>query len=145
MFTSFPSEIYPLAPHRQVSNAFLSRVIPDGCEVVRSLASGTPTHSAPEYLHSGCLSKSVDVYAFGILMWELIAGKGPFHDKPNAAYAVRKPEALEFPPTCPQAYVALSRHCTSEDRAIRPSMEEVWRRLRLTTDLKNVISLWRKT
>jgi serine/threonine protein kinase len=35
---------------------------------------GTMTHMAPETLTKGHISKASDVYAFGILMWELYSG-----------------------------------------------------------------------
>lgn len=39
---------------------------------------GTPAYMAPE-LHSGkSYNEKVDVYAFGILLWELIAKRVPF-------------------------------------------------------------------
>lgn len=39
---------------------------------------GTVTHAAPEYMITGKLSKAADVYAFGIVLWEICAGKRPW-------------------------------------------------------------------
>ena len=39
---------------------------------------GTITHMPPEMLRSGTLTKAVDVYSFGVILWELITGKAPF-------------------------------------------------------------------
>jgi serine/threonine protein kinase len=39
---------------------------------------GTLTHMAPELLLHGRASKASDVYAFGILLWELVTGLRAF-------------------------------------------------------------------
>lgn len=36
---------------------------------------GTPTHMAPELFTSGHLSKASDVYAFGVLLFEIVTGQ----------------------------------------------------------------------
>jgi serine/threonine protein kinase len=39
---------------------------------------GTMTHMAPELLLHGHVSKASDVYAFGILLWEMLVGARPY-------------------------------------------------------------------
>ena len=39
---------------------------------------GTPAYMAPELLHSRAFNKSVDVYAFGVLLWEMLALEIPY-------------------------------------------------------------------
>ena len=41
---------------------------------------GTPLYMAPEQFDGGLLSKSTDVYAIGILAFELLSGKPPFEE-----------------------------------------------------------------
>jgi serine/threonine protein kinase len=59
---------------------------------------GTPTHMAPELLLHGHVSKASDVYAFGILLWEMLVGARPYGSIPlpllphEVARAGRRPE-----------------------------------------------------
>ena len=39
---------------------------------------GTLTHMPPEVLAEGKVTKSADVYAFGVILWEMFTGERPF-------------------------------------------------------------------
>lgn len=39
---------------------------------------GTITHMPPEMLRTGTLTKAVDVYSFGVILWEIITARSPF-------------------------------------------------------------------
>lgn len=60
----------------QVADFGLSRVLSQ--EAISTGTFGTVTHMPPELLTTGRLSKSVDVYAFGVLLWEMCTGKRPW-------------------------------------------------------------------
>lgn len=45
---------------------------------VRHTTAGTPAYMAPELLRSEMYNKSVDVYAFAVLLWELLAEVIPY-------------------------------------------------------------------
>jgi eukaryotic-like serine/threonine-protein kinase len=45
-------------------------------------AVGSLTHAAPELLNSTRNTPQSDIYAFGVLMYELISGKEPFKGLP---------------------------------------------------------------
>jgi serine/threonine protein kinase len=60
----------------QVADFGLSRVLSQ--EAISTGTFGTATHMPPELLTTGRLSKSVDVYAFGVLLWEMCTGKRPW-------------------------------------------------------------------
>ncbi|KAG2428699.1 hypothetical protein HXX76_011404 [Chlamydomonas incerta] len=89
---------------------------------------GTVTHLAPETMVQGSkLDHTVDVYAFGILMWEVFTGKAPyaeyaangFRDVPYKV--VREGMRPAFPSSTPVAFRTLAQACWSHDPARRPS------------------------
>ncbi|KAF8589529.1 protein kinase A catalytic subunit [Ramaria rubella] len=52
---------------------------------------GTPDYLAPEVVAQGCYNKSVDWYALGILIFEMLAGYPPFHSEdPNPLELYRR-------------------------------------------------------
>jgi len=89
---------------------------------------GTITHMPPELLLDGHLSSKVDVYSFGVIMWELETGETPFKDMRYAevmrAIVVDK-KRPQFAPGTPEDYVALAQLCWNSDPQARPSFEVV--------------------
>jgi len=59
---------------------------------------GTPDYLAPEILGGGRYNKSVDWYALGVLIFEMLSGLPPFHE-PDAAPMVLY-EKISQGPTC---------------------------------------------
>jgi serine/threonine protein kinase len=58
--------------------------------VKASPASGSPRYMAPERFRSAPLTAAADVYAFGLLFFEMIAGKLPFIDEDLVSAAIRR-------------------------------------------------------
>lgn len=75
------------------------------------LLQGTMTHMAPEVMLQGKLSRGSDVYAFGILLWELYSSGHAFKGIPRAllghevAHQQRRPQ---FPEGSPFEYQLLA-------------------------------------
>lgn len=59
----------------RISGFGFARLIPDGATQVTANVKGTLGYVAPEYAISGKVTKSWDVYSFGILLLELASGK----------------------------------------------------------------------
>eukprot|EP01034_Spumella_vulgaris_P030465 gene30465-37683_t len=50
-----------------------------GLVKVKSATAGTPAYMAPELIENRPFNKSVDVYAFGVLLWEIFSAEIPFY------------------------------------------------------------------
>jgi serine/threonine-protein kinase len=61
---------------------------------------GTPEYMAPEQLLTGAADFPVDIYAAGILLYELLAGRTPFSG-PGTGYAVAHRHVTSLPPRIP--------------------------------------------
>ncbi|EFJ47601.1 hypothetical protein VOLCADRAFT_91899 [Volvox carteri f. nagariensis] len=97
--------------------------------VVTDEACGTVTHMAPEsFVEGEPVDSSADVYAFGILMWELISGKQPYHDrnlKQLPHEVVNKGLRPTFPPNTPDVYKSLAKSCWNPLPRNRPTAAQV--------------------
>jgi hypothetical protein len=93
------------------------------------LFQGTLSHMAPEVMLQGKLSKSVDVYAFGIFLWEIFTASMPFKGINYAhlghAITVEKMRP-EWPKFCPQDLKGLAERCWSDDPDLRPTFDDIY-------------------
>ena len=99
---------------------------------------GTPSFMAPEVLKSEPYGKSVDVYSFGMIAWQMSTAAHPF-GKPGAAdadgdaadaflvimKAAVKHERPDFAPNTPQPLIELIDACWHRIPAARPSAAEM--------------------
>lgn len=91
---------------------------------------GTPAYMAPEQLRQTAGGYRVDMYSFGVLLFELTAGRRPFVGE--VAELVKQhlltpaPGARSFMPSLPDALDQLIARCLEKDPDARPpSMHEV--------------------
>lgn len=105
-----------------------ARALNAGQTHASTCSSGSVTYMPPELLSKGKLTLSGDVYAFGVIMWEMSSGKKAFaglHYGDIVERVVKNNERPEFPSYTPKDYVDLAVACWSVEPAQRPQMETV--------------------
>ncbi|GJM87248.1 hypothetical protein PR202_ga03184 [Eleusine coracana subsp. coracana] len=104
---------------------------------------GTLPWMAPELLSgkSNMVSEKIDVYSFGIVMWELLTGEEPYSDMRAAEIIggiVNDSLRPRIPSWCDPEWKALMQSCWASDPADRPAFTDISQRLRKMAVAMNV-------
>jgi hypothetical protein len=93
---------------------------------------GTPNYMAPEVIEGSPATPAADVYALGIVLYELLAGRPPFDDDGcDTAILLRHTRAAAQPLSgMPPRVWALIEACLQRDPAKRPAAETLRTTLR---------------
>ncbi|KAJ4827780.1 hypothetical protein Tsubulata_021254 [Turnera subulata] len=96
---------------------------------------GTLPWMAPELLSgkNHMVTEKIDVYSFGIVMWELLTGEEPYADMHCASIIggiVNNSLRPKIPTWCDPEWKSLMESCWASDPAERPSFSEISRKLR---------------
>jgi len=91
-----------------------------------------PIWTAPEILSSKSYSDKVDVYSFGVILWELLTETQFFSDKSffnqieKAVIAGQRPTIPPLPPgEAPKSMSVLMQNCWNQEPSCRPSFVDV--------------------
>ncbi|KAG2487849.1 hypothetical protein HYH03_013566 [Edaphochlamys debaryana] len=93
---------------------------------------GTLSHMPPELVLNGTVSRAVDVYSFGVLLWQMYTGSRPWSGLTHSQIImlISSGDArLVFPPGTPPSYEQLMRDCTARDPEERPPLTTVVKRI----------------
>ena len=86
---------------------------------------GTPMYMSPEQLSGAEVTARADLYAAGLLLYEMLTGKPPFTGESPMAVAFARlrqpPPDPSGHPGVPEALAHLVRHCLSREPEERPS------------------------
>ncbi|KAI5080875.1 hypothetical protein GOP47_0004058 [Adiantum capillus-veneris] len=92
---------------------------------------GTYRWMAPEMMQNRSYTHKVDVYSFGIVLWELVTGNIPFQKMTavQAASAVVRGARPIIPTNCPDSLTKIMTCCWDANPDVRPSFSDVVRLL----------------
>lgn len=87
---------------------------------------GTVPYMAPEQLRGKAASRSSDIYALGVVLFEMVTGRLPFDGATPLAVSLQKlqnpvPEPREFVSDLPENWNATILACMAEDTVQRPA------------------------
>mmetsp|Transcript_33466 Transcript_33466/g.53893 ORF Transcript_33466/g.53893 Transcript_33466/m.53893 type:complete len:436 (-) Transcript_33466:293-1600(-) len=125
--------------HAKVADFGCARKL-KGIALQTTTISGSPAYMAPEQLDGADLTDKIDVWAFGILMWEIVCEQVPWASKGNSLEALKRavcsqgerlplPTADRFPQGWRAQYIKMMEMTWNKNPAARPSMADMARGL----------------
>ncbi|KAE8659429.1 hypothetical protein F3Y22_tig00116962pilonHSYRG00363 [Hibiscus syriacus] len=124
----------PMRPICKVGDFGLSKIKRN--TLVTGGVRGTLPWMAPELLNgsSSKVSEKVDVFSFGIVLWEILTGEEPYANMHYGAIIggiVSNTLRPPVPSNCDPEWKLLMEQCWAPDPVVRPSFTEIARRLRI--------------
>ncbi|KAF8065921.1 MRE11 [Scenedesmus sp. PABB004] len=112
----------------KISDLGLSRIIKQHSTHRTTNTVGTLSHMSPELLRYGRLSPAVDIFAFGVMMWEIFTGKAAFRNLQYGMFfeqVVLRNARPPVPPDMPDDYAFLMTSAWATEPADRPTARQV--------------------
>lgn len=101
---------------------------------------GTPTYMSPEQLQSKPVDHRADIYAFGLILYEVVCGKLVFSGKASlvpfaARIADRIPPVTKFNASVPPRVIKILDRCLAFEPAERyPTADDLWGELTMLVE-----------
>lgn len=96
---------------------------------VDNMRRGTPFYASPEVRQHGSLTKASDVYAFGVILWELFCQQACYQRVRGSKNFTHASGYPLLPAHCPPPYAQLTAACMSRAPEQRPSIAVVYNTL----------------
>ncbi|MFH0901378.1 MAG: serine/threonine-protein kinase, partial [Pseudomonadota bacterium] len=104
-----------------------------GSRSQRSALVGTPFYIAPEGWRGDRVSEAADLWALGVVLYELLSGKRPYQETPPQMFPYVVATAVAVPavkgPGIPEELAQLVAQCLDKDSEKRPTADQVAERL----------------
>ncbi|MFP6685068.1 MAG: serine/threonine-protein kinase, partial [Polyangiaceae bacterium] len=130
----FDLDFEPEDPARSAAPASIGSLIDQEISesILSSHGDGTPAYMAPEQWHSETNSTTTDIWALGVLLYEMAVGEHPFpcQTMETLYYAVCVDEPPVLPPSIPGGLRDLIGVCLSQSPSDRPTASEVAEKLK---------------
>ena len=116
----------------KVGDFGLSRVILHNTHI-ETFTCGTVRYMPPELLKDGLMTPAVDVYSYGMMMFELVSGHKPYPGKHHSdiVVSVVHGKRPSIPQHCPREFAMLIQDCWCQDHTKRPSFARILEELRI--------------
>jgi len=125
----------------KVSDFGLARVLDNGASGIQTATMGTVTYMPPELFQlEGCaLTKKVDVYAFGVIMWQLCTGETPFEglQPTQVVVMVAQGATLELPHKVPESLHRVFNQSIARKPDQRPGFDSIVHDLLIMANLNS--------
>ncbi|CAI9727390.1 mitogen-activated protein kinase kinase kinase 13-like isoform X1 [Octopus vulgaris] len=117
---------------------------------------GTVAWMAPEVIRNEPCSEKVDIWSFGVVLWELLTGEIPYRDVDSSAiiWGVGSNSLhLPVPSTCPEGFQQLLKQCWKAKARNRMSFRQILMHLEIASpellnfnrdDFKEAQIFWRE-
>ncbi|CAF0817135.1 unnamed protein product [Rotaria sp. Silwood1] len=97
------------------------------CQSSKNTSVGTLPWKAPELLKMGKHTEASDVYALGIVLWELATGCEPYEESDESTISafVQRGDRLDIPPTTPMLFAELISKAWAHEPIKRPTCQQL--------------------
>uniref|UniRef100_A0A0E0CN63 non-specific serine/threonine protein kinase n=1 Tax=Oryza meridionalis TaxID=40149 RepID=A0A0E0CN63_9ORYZ len=129
----------------------LIKISEDNPQMDQTTSKFNSVYTAPEMYRNGTFDRSVDVFAFGLILYEMIEGTPAFHPKPpeEAAKMIclegMRPPFKNKPKYYPDDLRELIQECWDPTPSVRPTFEEIIVRLNKISTSFTKQTRWRDT
>lgn len=112
--------------HARLTDFGVARMATGAALTGRGRLFGTPEYVAPELSAGRPAAPASDVYAFGVMAYELLAGRRPFEGShPAALLRAHLEDEPARPPALAEPFWVPVRSCLAKDPAARPTAEHL--------------------